>query len=145
MERNISMWKKRPCVRKISVSCLSHLPQLGDWATTQACVLTRNWTSDLLLCGTTFNQLSHTGQGSKSSFNSIKLHYGTSHWHYFLSWIGWCILTQIHFYLSYWSVCKDFHQDLIKYRNFLSNITIFKQLFIKTTYVMGIKIQSGVR
>ena len=31
---------------------------------TQACAQIRNRTSDLLLCGTTPNQLSHTGQGS---------------------------------------------------------------------------------
>ena len=35
----------------------------------QACALTRNWTSDLLLCGTTPNQLSHTSQGSFGQFS----------------------------------------------------------------------------
>ena len=37
--------------------------QLRIHPATQACALTGNWTSDLLLCGTMLNQLSHTGQG----------------------------------------------------------------------------------
>ena len=35
----------------------------GDQIFNQACGLTGNWTGDLLVCGTTSNQLSHTGQG----------------------------------------------------------------------------------
>lgn len=62
-----------------------------------------------------------------------------SYWHYFLSWIDWHVLTQIQFYLSYFSMCEDFHQGL-RINIFLStSITIFKQLFIKSKYVMGVK------
>ena len=39
------------------------MPQQGYRPTTQACALTGNRTSNLSLGGTTFNQLSHAGQG----------------------------------------------------------------------------------
>ena len=35
-----------------------------DWATTQRCALTGNWTSDLLVCRMMLNPLSHSTQGS---------------------------------------------------------------------------------
>ena len=38
-------------------------PQLGAWPTTQACALTRNRTSNLSVCRTMPNPLSHTSQG----------------------------------------------------------------------------------
>ena len=37
-------------------------PQMGTRPTTQACALTGNPTGDILLCGMTLNQLSHTSQ-----------------------------------------------------------------------------------
>ena len=41
---------------------LTH-PQLGSWPTTQACALSGNQTSDLLVCRLALNPLSHTSQG----------------------------------------------------------------------------------
>ena len=41
------------CVRKTLISCLSHTPRWRTEPTTQACALTGNWTSDLVLCGKT--------------------------------------------------------------------------------------------
>ena len=38
-------------------------PQPGTWPATQACALTRNWTSNLSDCRTMPNPLSHTSQG----------------------------------------------------------------------------------
>ena len=38
-------------------------PTLGTWPATQACALTGNRTSDLLVCRPAFNPLSHTNQG----------------------------------------------------------------------------------
>ena len=43
-------------------------PQLGAWPATQARVLTGNQSGDLLVCRTTPNPLSHTGQGSTLVF-----------------------------------------------------------------------------
>ena len=40
-----------------------------------ACVLTGSGTSDLLLCGMTPNQLSHTGQGEKINFLKYSFHH----------------------------------------------------------------------
>ena len=37
-------------------------PQLGTWPATQACVLTGNWTGDLLVCRLVLNPLNHTSQ-----------------------------------------------------------------------------------
>ena len=55
-ERNINL-------RDTSISCLSYAPKLGTWPATQACVLTGNWTSDLLVHKPVLNPLSHTSQG----------------------------------------------------------------------------------
>ena len=49
--------------RQTSSSCLLYAPWLGTEPTAQACALTKNPTSDLLLLRTMPNQLSHTGQG----------------------------------------------------------------------------------
>ena len=62
------MREKPQCGRETSISCLPDVPQPGTKPLTQAYALTRNQTSDLSLCGTTPNQLSHTGQGSAASF-----------------------------------------------------------------------------
>ena len=43
-------------------------PQLGTWPTTQACALTGNQTSNLLVHRPVLNPLSHTSQGNKCSF-----------------------------------------------------------------------------
>ena len=40
-------------------------PQPGAWPTTQACALTGNKTSDLLVCRSVLNALSHTIQGQR--------------------------------------------------------------------------------
>ena len=58
--------------RKTMISCFSQVPLAGTEPATQACALTRNWTGNLLVCGTVPNQLSHTGQGSH---NFLKLFY----------------------------------------------------------------------
>ncbi|KAF6090917.1 hypothetical protein HJG60_012262 [Phyllostomus discolor] len=58
--------------RKTSINCLSHTPQLGMEPATQACALTGNQTSDLSLCRTMLNQLSHTGQGKTLHFLQVK-------------------------------------------------------------------------
>ena len=50
-ERNINVWLP-----------LIH-PSLGSWPTTQACALTRNRTSNPLVCSPTLNPLSYTSQG----------------------------------------------------------------------------------
>ena len=53
--------------RNIDVRNINQLPLtralIGDLTHSQACALIRNGTSDLLLCGTLSNQLSHIGQG----------------------------------------------------------------------------------
>ena len=48
-------------------------PHLGTWPTTQACVLTRNWTRDLLVHRPDFNPLSHTSQGHVRGFSKSHL------------------------------------------------------------------------
>ena len=49
----------------------SCVPLTGvTWPTTQACVLTGNWTSDPLVCRLALNPLSHTSQGSRVHFLS---------------------------------------------------------------------------
>ena len=50
------------CERKIYWLPLAH-PQLGTWPTTQACTLTRNPTSDLLVFRLVLNPVSHSSQG----------------------------------------------------------------------------------
>ena len=50
-EGNVNVWL--PLVR----------PLLGTWATTQACALTGNQTSDPLVRRLALNPVSHTGQG----------------------------------------------------------------------------------
>ena len=39
--------EKHQCEREASISCLSHVPQLGTEPATQACAPTANWTCDL--------------------------------------------------------------------------------------------------
>ena len=51
---------------------VSRCPQLGAWPTTQACGLTENQTSDTLVHRPALNPLSHTSQGSQSSFCYIR-------------------------------------------------------------------------
>ena len=50
-ERNITVWLPLPCTL------------LGTWPATQACVLTRNQTSDLLIHRPALNALSHSQAG----------------------------------------------------------------------------------
>ena len=50
-------------VRKSSIGCLLYAPHPGTKPATQACALTGNRTGNLLLCGVTSNQVSHTGPG----------------------------------------------------------------------------------
>ena len=45
-------------INRLPLAC----PQLRTWLATQACALTGNQTSDLLVCGMMPNPLSHTGQ-----------------------------------------------------------------------------------
>ena len=52
-ERNINVWL--PLMR----------PLLGTWPTTQACVLTENWTRNPLVRSLALNPLGHTSQGWK--------------------------------------------------------------------------------
>ena len=54
--------EEHQCERETPISCLSYAPHLGTEPATQACALTGNQTSDLLLCQTMANQPSHTGQ-----------------------------------------------------------------------------------
>ena len=54
--RNINVWL--PLMR----------PLLGTWHATQACALTRNWTSDPLVHRPEFNPLSHTSWGDFNPF-----------------------------------------------------------------------------
>ena len=49
--------------RNIDLLPLAH-PQLGTWPATQACALTGNQTSNLLVLELVLNPLSHTSQGS---------------------------------------------------------------------------------
>ena len=60
-EREIMM-----CERNIHWLPPASAPINRGWPITQACALTQNQTSDILLCGMMLNQLSHTGQGSKT-------------------------------------------------------------------------------
>ena len=55
--RETSMWK-----RYIYWLSLTH-PQLGTWPATQACALSGNWTSDLLVHRSALNPLNQTSQG----------------------------------------------------------------------------------
>ena len=57
------------CERNIHCLPLTNAPT-EDQLTTQACALTGNQTSDLLLCGMTPNQMSCTGQCPRALFNS---------------------------------------------------------------------------
>ena len=57
--------EKQRCERETSIGCLSHVPWLGTEPATQACALTRNQILNLLVCGKTPNQKSHTGQGCR--------------------------------------------------------------------------------
>ena len=57
-ERNI--YRLPPCA-----------PQPGTEPTTEACALSGNWTGDLSLCGTTPNQLSHSGKGHKATLSML--------------------------------------------------------------------------
>ena len=43
--------------------CLLYTPRLGTEPATQAWALNGNWISDLVVCGTAPNQMSHVGQG----------------------------------------------------------------------------------
>ena len=62
-ERNINVWL--PLVRSL----------LGrTWPTTQACALTRNWTSDPLVCRPALNPLSHTSWGCLDYFLNYKMY-----------------------------------------------------------------------
>ena len=56
--------ENHPCEKESSFSWLPYMPWAGKEPTTQACALTGNWSSDILLCRRTPNQLRHTGQGS---------------------------------------------------------------------------------
>ena len=58
-ERNINVWVPLTC------------PLLGTWPTTQACALTGNQTSDLLVHKPVLNPLSHTSQGRIVIFLTI--------------------------------------------------------------------------
>ena len=60
--------EKHQGAREALISCLLQIPnQEPDFhsqqSTTQACALTRNWTSDLSACWTTFSPLNHASQG----------------------------------------------------------------------------------
>ena len=54
-------------IDQLPLACL----QRGTWPATQICALTRNLTSDLLVCGVMPNPLSHTRQGGSRSFSGI--------------------------------------------------------------------------
>ena len=51
---------KHQCDREIWISCLSYALQPGTKPATQVCALTRNGNGDLLVCGKTGHQLSHS-------------------------------------------------------------------------------------
>ena len=53
---------------------LSCAPYLGTWPTTQACALTRNRTSDPLVCRLAPNLLSHTSQGALFFYKGLYMH-----------------------------------------------------------------------
>ena len=59
------------CETSINQLPLAHATT-GNQAIIQTCALTRNWTGDLLLCGTTANKLSHAIQGRTKIFNLVK-------------------------------------------------------------------------
>ena len=60
-ERNMAVWEIHRCIR-----CLSYPPNCGPLTmpTTQACTLSRNQTSDLLVCRSALSPQSHTNQSS---------------------------------------------------------------------------------
>ena len=62
--------EKHRCVRDTWISCLSHTPD-RTWPTTQACALTGNWTSNLLVYRPALNPLRHTSQGCDSFYARI--------------------------------------------------------------------------
>ena len=64
-ERNISVQEKHQCV------VASRTPSVGTWPATQACALTRNWTSDLLILRPALSPLSHSSQGSSCLYASF--------------------------------------------------------------------------
>ena len=66
------------CERNINWLPLA-CPQLGAWASNQACALTGNWTDDLLVLRPALNPLSHTNQGPQL-FLSTDLLKGTWEW-----------------------------------------------------------------
>ena len=63
-ETNVDVWEKHR-------SFASHTPPTGTWPVTQACALTGNQTSDILVCRTMLNPLSHTSQGSSVDLNDV--------------------------------------------------------------------------
>ena len=65
-ERSINVWLPLTC------------PLLGTWPATQACALTGNWTSSLLIHSPVLNPLSHTSQVLNSSDYVRKGLIGTS-------------------------------------------------------------------
>ena len=83
--------------------CLSCAPALGAWPTTQACALTGNRTSDLLLCRPALNPLSYTSQGKNFFFT------------YSMSIIGLCKLSM--------------RQNLPKWNLFIKKLCIHSYMF----------------
>ena len=61
--RETLMWEKK---HRLAASCRTHL---GTWPATQACALTRKWTSSPLVCKSNTNPLSPTSQGKYTVFN----------------------------------------------------------------------------
>ena len=66
--------KEREGERERNINVLLPLmcPLLGTWLTTQACALTENQTSDLLVHRPLLNPLSHTSQGLTTTFYSFQ-------------------------------------------------------------------------
>ena len=62
--------QKHQCVRDTSIGLPLTCPQSGIWPTTQACALTGNRTSDLLVRRQALNPLSHT---SRAEINILNL------------------------------------------------------------------------
>ena len=107
-------WKTQRCLARAEQSSMLHClflrfylfekhwlplphPQPGTWPTTQACVLTRNQTSDILVPKPALNSLSHTSQGCAASWLScntielfcscVVLQLSCLHWIKFPSWL----------------------------------------------------------
>ena len=108
-------WREKEKERNISVWLPLMHPLLGTWPTTQACALTRNWTSDPLVQRPVLDPLNHTSQGH-SSFESTffpcyLLYLPSFHYHPHFHWKN---VSSHHFCLVYRNSSHEYFSILLR-------------------------------